>query len=134
MVKHLPVFTLFKTTFGYDETIKTKMPYRQAQADDIWVDDPHADDYNRWGKKPETRAASYEMMKRDDDLYKSGIIIEYNTDPVIKGNGSAIFLHIWKGKNMPTAGCVAVSEENMIKILEWLDPAASPLIITGIEN
>ena len=74
------------------------------------------------------------MMKRDDNLYKYGIVIEYNTDPVIKGNGSAIFLHIWKNESIPTAGCVAVSEENLIKIIEWLDPVASPLIITGIKN
>jgi L,D-peptidoglycan transpeptidase YkuD (ErfK/YbiS/YcfS/YnhG family) len=123
-----------KMTFGYDATIGTKMPYRQVLADDIWVDDPQADDYNRWVKKSETRAASYEIMKRDDNLYKYGIVIEYNTSPVIKGYGSAIFLHIWKGESFPTAGCVAVSEEDIIKILGWLDPAASPLIITGIKN
>jgi L,D-peptidoglycan transpeptidase YkuD (ErfK/YbiS/YcfS/YnhG family) len=123
-----------KMTFGYDTTIGTKMPYRQVLADDLWVDDPNANDYNRWVKKTETRAASYERMKRDDNLYKYGIVIEYNTDPVIKGNGSAIFLHIWKGEGIPTAGCVAVSEEDIIKILGWLDPAAAPLIITGIRK
>lgn len=123
-----------KMTFGYDESVKTKMPYRQALDDDIWIDDANADDYNRWTKKIETHATSYEIMKRDDVLYKYGIVIEYNTDPVIKGNGSAIFLHVWRGKNLPTAGCVAVSEENILKILEWLDPAASPLIITDIKN
>ena len=123
-----------KTTFGYDEMIKTKMPYRQALTDDIWVDDPQADDYNRWTKIQETKAASYEMIKREDDQYKYGIVIEYNTDPVIKGNGSAIFLHIWKGEALPTAGCVAVSEEDIIKIFGWLDPKASPVIIMGLEN
>ena len=123
-----------KMTFGYDESIKTKMPYRQALADDLWIDDVNADDYNRWVKKSETRAASYERMRRDDNLYKYGIVIEYNTSPVIKGNGSAIFLHIWKGESVPTAGCVAVSEENILKILQWLDPAASPLIIMGVNN
>jgi L,D-peptidoglycan transpeptidase YkuD (ErfK/YbiS/YcfS/YnhG family) len=123
-----------KLTFGYDESIKTKMPYRQSLADDIWVDDVNADDYNRWTKKLETHATSYEIMKREDNLYKYGVVIEYNTNPVTKGNGSAIFLHIWKGKDIPTAGCVAVSEENILKILEWLDPAASPLIITGIRK
>jgi L,D-peptidoglycan transpeptidase YkuD (ErfK/YbiS/YcfS/YnhG family) len=123
-----------KTTFGYDANIRTKMPYRQALVYDIWVDDPQADDYNRWTKIQETKAASYEMMKREDDQYKYGVVIEYNTDPVIKGNGSAIFLHIWKGEALPTAGCVAVSEENIIKIIEWLDPQASPVIIMGLEN
>jgi L,D-peptidoglycan transpeptidase YkuD (ErfK/YbiS/YcfS/YnhG family) len=120
-----------KMTFGYDESIGTKMPYRQTLVDDIWVDDPNADDYNQWVKKTETRAASYEKMRRDDNLYKYGIVIEYNTSPVIKGYGSAIFLHIWKGEGIPTAGCVAVSEEDIIKIMGWLDPAASPLIIMG---
>jgi L,D-peptidoglycan transpeptidase YkuD (ErfK/YbiS/YcfS/YnhG family) len=123
-----------KMTFGYDPTVVAKMPYRQTLADDIWVDDPNADDYNRWVKKTETRAASYEIMKRNDNLYKYGVVIEYNTAPVIKGNGSAIFLHIWKGKGIPTAGCVAVSEEDIIKILGWLDPKASPIIIMGLEN
>jgi L,D-peptidoglycan transpeptidase YkuD (ErfK/YbiS/YcfS/YnhG family) len=110
------------------------MPYRQATNDDVWVDDPNSIDYNRWVKKQDTHAASYEMMKRDDNLYKYGIVIEYNTDPVIKGNGSAIFLHIRKGEGIPTAGCVAVSEEDIIKIIGWLDPAAAPLIITGIRK
>ena len=123
-----------KMTFGYDESIKTKMPYRQALADDIWVDDVNADDYNRWIKKGATQAKSYEKMKRDDNLYKYGIVIEYNTSPVIKGYGSAIFFHVWRGENVTTAGCVAVSEENIIKILEWLDPKAEPLIIMGIED
>jgi L,D-peptidoglycan transpeptidase YkuD (ErfK/YbiS/YcfS/YnhG family) len=123
-----------KTTFGYAETVETKMPYRQALADDIWVDDVNAADYNRWVKQQETLASSYEMMKRDDDLYKFGIVIEYNTNPVIREKGSAIFLHIWKCPGLPTAGCVGVSEENILKILQWLDPAESPLIITGIKN
>ncbi|MFA5321905.1 MAG: L,D-transpeptidase family protein [Smithella sp.] len=123
-----------KRTFGYDESVKTKMPYRQALNDDIWIDDPQADDYNRWTKKQESHASSYELMKRDDNLYQYGVVIEYNTDPIIKGNGSAIFLHIWKGEDIPTAGCVAVSENDMVKILSWLDPAASPLIIMGKNN
>ena len=123
-----------KMTFGYDESTGTKMPYLQTLADDIWVDDPNADDYNQWVKKTDPRATSYEKMRRDDNLYKYGIVIEYNTSPVIKGYGSAIFLHIWKGEGIPTAGCVAVSEEDIIKIMGWLDPAASPLIITGIRN
>jgi L,D-peptidoglycan transpeptidase YkuD (ErfK/YbiS/YcfS/YnhG family) len=120
-------------TFGYQESMPTKMPYRQALADDLWVDDVNAVDYNRWVKKNYTQAASYEKMKRDDNLYKYGIVIEYNTEPVIKGYGSAIFFHIWRGENIPTAGCVAVAEDDIIQILRWLDPQAKPRIIMGNE-
>lgn len=117
------------TSFGYAESAVTKMPYRQALADDLWVDDPNAPDYNRWVKQGQTGAASYEKMRRNDDLYKYGIVIEYNTDPVIKGHGSAIFFHIWAGGWSETAGCIAVSEENIMKILGWLNPAANPAIL-----
>lgn len=122
------------TAFGYAPSVNTKMPYRQALSDDLWVDDPGAPDYNRWVRQSETRAASYEKMKRDDDLYKYGIVIEYNTDPVLPGHGSAIFLHIRAGHNRATAGCVAVSEEDILKLLDWLDPAARPVIIINPDN
>ena len=115
--------------FGYAESAATKMPYRQALADDLWVDDINAADYNRWVKQSETRAASFEKMRRDDDLYKYGMIIEYNIDPVVKGYGSAIFMHVWAGARSTTAGCVAVSEEDILSILAWLDPAAKPVIL-----
>jgi L,D-peptidoglycan transpeptidase YkuD (ErfK/YbiS/YcfS/YnhG family) len=68
-------------------------------------------------------------MKRDDDLYKYGIAIQYNTDPVLKGYGSAIFFHIWASTKSTTAGCVAVSEEDILNILAWLNPAANPVIL-----
>jgi L,D-peptidoglycan transpeptidase YkuD (ErfK/YbiS/YcfS/YnhG family) len=124
------IFSLHRT-FGYAATTKTKMPYRQVLADDLWIDDINAADYNLWVKKNETRAVSYEKMKREDDLYKYGIVIEYNTGPIIKGHGSAIFLHIWRGQNVATEGCVAVSEDDILRIMRWLDPEAKPLIIMG---
>lgn len=127
------IFPLQKA-FGYSESILSKMPYRQVLSDDFWIDDVNAFDYNHWVKKEKTQALSYEKMRRDDDLYKYGIVIEYNTNPVIKGYGSAIFFHVWGGEMLPTAGCVAVSENNIIKILGWLDPQAKPIIIMGTEN
>lgn len=115
--------------FGYPEEVDTKMPYRQALDDDIWVDDPDAADYNRWVKKEQTKANSYEILKRDDSLYQYAIVIEYNTDPVIKDHGSAIFLHIRAASGEPTAGCVAVTEENMLEFLYRLDPKKKPVIL-----
>jgi L,D-peptidoglycan transpeptidase YkuD (ErfK/YbiS/YcfS/YnhG family) len=116
------------TAFGYAPAIHTKLPYRQATENDFWVDDVSSPQYNRWVTgKP--NASSFEEMRRSDDLYKYGAVIEYNTDPIIPGNGSAIFVHIWRGPDTATAGCVAVPEPQLRSLLKWLDAASQPVII-----
>ena len=42
--------------------------------------------------------------------------------------GNAIFLHCWKDENTATGGCVAISEENMIKVLTTVTPGTSVTI------
>jgi L,D-peptidoglycan transpeptidase YkuD (ErfK/YbiS/YcfS/YnhG family) len=121
------------TAFGYARSARTKMPYRQATDNDFWVDDVHSDDYNKWiNGRPGT--TSVEKMRREDDLYKYGVVIEYNMNPIVRGKGSAIFLHVWRGEGIPTLGCVAVAEDNILRLLGWLDPAKRPLIIMGTER
>ena len=118
--------------FGYDPSVETRLPYRQTTEDDFWVDDVNSDDYNQW-VKGEPSAASWEKMRRDDDRYRYGVVIEYNMHPIVKGKGSAIFLHVWKPGGS-TLGCVSMSEEMILNVLGWLDPAQKPLIIMGTES
>jgi L,D-peptidoglycan transpeptidase YkuD (ErfK/YbiS/YcfS/YnhG family) len=120
--------------FGYPPSAPTKMPYRQATERDLWVDDVAADDYNRWATKGTTKARSFETMRRADGLYKLGVVVEYNTNPVIKGHGSAIFFHLWRGRGVSTAGCIAIAEEDLRRIVEWLDPAARPVVFLGMNE
>ena len=117
--------------FGYERGVETKLNYFQVDENDFWVDDVDSPDYNRWVKEIKEGTRSFERLKRDDDLYKYAIVIEYNTDPVVPGNGSAIFLHIWRGAGSPTSGCVAVSKENILKLLEWLDTSQEPVVLIG---
>jgi L,D-peptidoglycan transpeptidase YkuD (ErfK/YbiS/YcfS/YnhG family) len=127
------VFPL-QRAFGYAPQIDSRMPYRQAGEKDIWVDDPASADYNRWVRRGETDATSFEVMKRKDDCYKYGIVVEYNTGPVVKGAGSAIFIHVRGGEDKPTLGCVALSERDMLKVLGRLDPAAGPLAVLSTRD
>lgn len=117
-----------RLAFGYDPSVTTNLNYRQATDNDFWVDDPKSIQYNQWViGQPQT--ASFEYLRRKDDLYKIAIVIEYNTQPVVPGHGSAIFMHIWKGEGEPTSGCVAFSENNLRKLLSWLDLRRKPVII-----
>jgi L,D-peptidoglycan transpeptidase YkuD (ErfK/YbiS/YcfS/YnhG family) len=119
--------------FGYGPTLETGLIYKSVTAEDIWIDDPKSPDYNLWKTKP-TQAQSYEELKRDDDLYEFAAVIEYNTNPVMPGKGSAIFLHVWGGPDAPTAGCVALDRGNLIKLLKWLDVKKKPKIVIAYEN
>ena len=42
--------------------------------------------------------------------------------------GNAIFLHCWKDENTPTGGCVAISEENMVRVLTTITPGTTVTI------
>lgn len=114
--------------FGYETRPNTKMEYIELTDNDKWVDDPEHPMYNNF-VRGDTDAKSFEKMRRDDNLYKLGIVINYNTNPVVKHRGSAIFLHIWKDPDTPTAGCVALSEEDIKTIISWLDPDKNPILI-----
>ena len=54
--------------------------------------------------------------------YNYGITLDYNKSCTYK-KGSAIFLHC-KGKYSYTAGCIAVSQKNMVKIMRNTEPGA----------
>jgi L,D-peptidoglycan transpeptidase YkuD (ErfK/YbiS/YcfS/YnhG family) len=54
-------------------------------------------------------------------------VIAYNTQPVVPGRGSGIFLHASTGR--PTLGCVSLPLPHLIAVLRWLRPAGKPLIV-----
>jgi L,D-peptidoglycan transpeptidase YkuD (ErfK/YbiS/YcfS/YnhG family) len=116
--------------FGYEPT-GTHLPFIVLTPEMIWIDDPGSGRYNTLAEKSEGEGLSYEIMRRADDLYKYGIVVEYNTREIVPGAGSAIFFHVWRDTATPTAGCVAAAEPDIVRILRWLDPAALPLAVLG---
>ena len=52
-------------------------------------------------------------------------------DPPVAGKGSAIFLHISRSDYSPTAGCVAVQMEDMMKLLALIGPETAMEIAAG---
>lgn len=124
---------VLKRAFGYAPRIKTGLDYRQVTENDFWIDDPESEQYNQWVKSV-SDAKSFELLKRMDMLYEYAAVIEYNTDVIVAGRGSAIFLHVWHSRNTATSGCVATSEKYVRKILKWLDLSKNPIIILNNEK
>jgi len=110
-----------------------KLSYKQTTKQDYWIDDPASSDYNRpatYAGNPDRRWHSYERLYQP--LYKYAMVVRYNEDPVVPGKGSAIFLHLWRGPDKPTAGCIAMSERNLLRLMTELDPERSPAIAIGL--
>ena len=123
-------------SFGYasSDDISWSWPYRQSTQSDIWVDDTASRRYNQWvnvSQAPLERGdwESFEQMRRDDDLYEYGVIVNHNMSPVVAGAGSAIFMHVWRSNDSPTAGCTAMSRTNMMRVIEWLDLSDNPILM-----
>ena len=116
--------------FTYENKVKTSLPFIQTTKDDKWIDDPNHIDYNKY-IKGNTSASSFEYLHLASIDYKYCTVIEYNTNPVIKGKGSAIFFHLADSNYRPTAGCVAIKESDMDKILSWFKPNLNSAILMG---
>jgi len=125
--------------FGYDKDLQPvlQFPYRQATRMDYFVHDDNSADYNTWvqlseaANDPRAHWNSFEAMRRADNLYKLGIVIQQNTAPTVKGHGSAIFMHIWRSATTPTAGGVGLRESNLRRLIDWLTPSANPVLVAA---
>jgi len=123
---------IFKLTglFSYGE-IESNMNHIQSDSTLYCVDDVNSAYYNQLvsTKHISKDWNSAEDMKRNDMLYKFGVVVAYNTDPVRRGDGSCIFLHIWKSANDDTAGCTAMTESNLLMLIQTLDKKKNPILI-----
>jgi D-alanyl-D-alanine dipeptidase len=125
--------------FGYAparEVSWIKLPYLHATAWIQCVDDVQSPYYNTLVDTAGTEQSwhSYEDMRRQDDQYRLGAVVEHNTDPVVAGRGSCIFLHIWKGPSCGTSGCTAMEARHLEELLLWLNPYAMPVLVQMPES
>ena len=118
--------------YSYDTVVNTNIPFQKVDEQDKWIDDSSSNDYNKY-VRGETTAKSFEHLKLKSIDYKYCMVIEYNTHPVVKGKGSAIFFHLADEKYTPTAGCVAIAENDMLQFLRWFKPRKKKgMLISGI--
>jgi len=84
-----------------------------------WCDDSKSNKYNKLIKFPFPYGA--EKLYRTNNIYDIILILNYNTNPVRKNKGSAIFIHIAKKKYNKTQGCIAVSKIDLKKIIKIIN-------------
>jgi L,D-peptidoglycan transpeptidase YkuD (ErfK/YbiS/YcfS/YnhG family) len=128
--------------FGYSspaQARRVKLPYLHASQAVQCVDDAQSVYYNQVVDRAQLKTPdwqSHEEMRRKDELYRWGVVVEHNAGRV--GNqrsqaqpqgGSCIFLHIWSGAGRGTAGCTAMDAALMEEVLYWLDAKKQPVLV-----
>jgi len=126
-------FGFLPTMYGVAASPGVHYRYHRIVCGDWWVEDPSSRWYNRFrhvpcGSTPPFRTTS-EDLSRSPTAYRQLAVIAYNRDPIVRGRGSGIFLHVSAGR--PTLGCVSLPLPRLLQTLRWLRPAGEPLIVIG---
>lgn len=110
---------------------KKDLSVRALTPDDGWSDDSRSPSYNQhisiaeYLKTPLPNL-SYEKLWRDDDVYNIIVVIGYNDQPIVKGKGSAIFMHLQRraanGDIVPTIGCVSFAPSDLMDVIATFTP------------
>lgn len=115
---------------------KVNLPFTKLVESTECVDDVKSNHYNKIVDKFQVGVydwKSSEKMLEVGEQYELGVFVAHNSDR-IKGDGSCIFLHIWKDANSGTAGCTAMERSNIEKIFSWIDNKKKPFLIQLPEN
>jgi L,D-peptidoglycan transpeptidase YkuD (ErfK/YbiS/YcfS/YnhG family) len=100
----------------------TALPWFSVDSYDIWGSDVLAPtEYNRHVRAlhPLSRSGHYERLINYPTAYRHATFIGYNVPPVL-GKGSAFFLHATTGT--ATAGCVSLTDSQIVTLQRWLKP------------
>lgn len=112
----------FTKAFGIAPDPGCAIPYIELTDDLYWSGD-YNEHYNQMvsiNDYPDLDTSNSEHLVDYDPAYQYCLNIGFNRE-CTAGRGSAIFLHCF-GNNPYTMGCVAVSEDTMVEILQRVEP------------
>ena len=101
---------------------RTMLPSRPIRSSDGWCEDPNDRRYNQPVHVPQKSKA--DRLARADRLYDFIIELDHNTKPRIAHRGSAVFIHVARPGLLPTAGCVALTDRALMRLLPHLDASS----------
>ncbi len=111
--------------FGLGQDPGTGMTYRQITETSYWSAEDD-DTYNTWVESEKPLSGEHLI---DYYQYKYAVNIGFNLDPPDHSRGCAIFLHCKSTNSWHTAGCVSLTEEDMLELLLALRDGAYMIIV-----
>ena len=110
-------YKLIKIYYRADRIKKIRSPLKKIKIKKNmgWCDDVNSKYYNKQIKI--NKKISHEKLYRKDNVYDIVVVINYNINPIIKGKGSAIFLHVAKKNYKKTQGCIALKKSELLNLV-----------------
>ncbi len=100
--------------FGFGSNPGTAMTWREITKNSYWSGEKST--YNTWVES--TTPVGGEHLSEYTICYKYAMAIGFNQNPTVYKRGSAIFLHCKNPEEWGSAGCVSVTEDNMLTLLQ----------------
>lgn len=127
------IFTL-GTAFGIEKEESLPplgLPYQLVEYELQCIEDTSSGYYNQLMREDDPRKdwEQNDRMTRKDHLYNLGAFVNHNIDPARPGDGSCIFLHLWRDASRGTLGCTAMEHEQLLNHLQWLNLDKSPVLV-----
>lgn len=116
------IFTL-PFAFGTAPNPGGGLKYVQVSANHWWDGDDQSPTFNTMQvcQKAQCPFNTAESENLQIPQYKHAVVMGVN-DARTPGDGAAFFFHTTDGG--PTAGCVAIDDDTLVKIIQWLRPGA----------
>jgi L,D-peptidoglycan transpeptidase YkuD (ErfK/YbiS/YcfS/YnhG family) len=110
-------YKLIKIYYRADRIKKIRSPLKKIKIKKNmgWCDDVNSKYYNKQIKI--NKKISHEKLYRKDNVYDIVVVLNYNINPIIKGKGSAIFLHVAKKNYKKTQGCIALKKSELLNLV-----------------
>ena len=119
-------FYALDDAFYIGEKPDSTYPMFEITEDTYWVDDTKSEFYNQKAEGTDDKDwSSAKHMIDDEDTYKYGIVIDFNISSPDSKLANSIFMECG---NAVTDGSVAVPENVMKAIIEWLDSDSNAYI------
>jgi zinc D-Ala-D-Ala dipeptidase len=126
---------MFPITFAFGTAVKPEQvtfPYTRLVQHTECVDDVKSSHYNKIVNRMQVGNFDWKSSEKMIEImpeYDLGVFVAYNSYPVVGGNGSCIFLHVWKDAASATSGCTAMGRTDVERIVSWLEPEHNPYLV-----
>lgn len=125
------VFQLKGQTFGFSKALPGSRLYTSLTPTIECVDDPDSRFYGKIIDRAKVDQVDWNSSEKMSSIpqYRWGVVVNYNTDHPVRGDGSCIFLHQWTGPDSGTAGCTAMSSRDIEDLVRWVDGEERAVLI-----